>query len=165
MIYLCGKLDFHRAIHRNSLPVLDQSDGHFAHRLRLLHFSDESMSPTFVQDVQFEKRPGWTRAMLKRVSKSYKAWHFCVWYAAAHWQEMTVCSLHSARLSFELMCIGLYGWRHDSSFITFEDISRSISEPTRYHRCLHLWILLRQVILLRHPSFGPWSSTLAGLSL
>eukprot|EP00435_Cladocopium_sp_Y103_P056574 s539_g19.t1 len=25
-----------------------------------------------IKDVQFEKRPGWTRAMLKRVSKSYK---------------------------------------------------------------------------------------------
>ncbi len=25
------------------------------------------------QDVQFEKRSGWTRAMLKRVSKSYQA--------------------------------------------------------------------------------------------
>ena len=63
-----------------------------------------------LQDVQFEKRPGWTRAMLKRVSKSYKAWHF--WICGSLTTQMTgPRRSHSDRLSFKLICMGR---RHDS---------------------------------------------------
>lgn len=100
-----------------------------------------------LQDVQFEKRSGWTRAMLKRVSKSY--------------QVVSYTQLGEQRIN-----TGQLGWKQESC-VEFDNASQSICKfclgvitnyfqrMTLYKNCVFFQELNGAVILVSKIYFIP----------